>query len=350
VKTPRRRSRRERRERRRLLNRADPWRRLKLGFLVLLVVQGIGTIGYWVLGLEPFEAFYQTSITVTTVGFDEIGAQQEIDTAYRVFTLVLVLFGAGGVLYTLGVLVEAMVEGSINDGFRIRRNQRMIDRMDNHIVVAGAGRVGRAIAHYAARHGADVVIVDRQEVDLDFGVCLEGEATDDAVLAEAGIDRARILVAALNNDADNIYVTLTSRAVNPELMIVVRTNSQANEAKFFRAGADRVVNPHEIGGSRMAAIGMHPNVAEFMDEVLHDEAHDVEIEEVAVGPTSQTLGMTTEAVNEAIADPPLLVAVRGPGGRYVANPPRDTVIAERDVIIALGSAAQLQALHSFVEA
>ena len=339
----------ERRSHRRHLNRTDPWRRLKLGFLVLVVVQGIGMIGYWILGLEPFEAFYQTAITVTTVGFDEIGAEHEIDTAYRVFTLALVLFGAGGVLYTLGVLVEAMVEGSINDGFRIRRNQRMIDRMDNHIVVAGAGRVGRAIAHYAARHGAEVVIIDRDEVDLDICACVEGEATDDTVLEEAGVDRARILVAALNNDADNIYVTLTSRAVNPELMIVVRTNSQANEAKFFRAGADRVVNPHEIGGSRMAAIGMHPNVAEFMDEVLHDEAHDVEIEEVAVGPTSRALGMTTAAVADAIDDPPLLVAVRGPGGRYVANPPHDTALGERDVVIALGSRAQLGSLRRFVE-
>jgi voltage-gated potassium channel len=301
------------------------------------------------LGLEPFDAFYQTAITVTTVGFGEIGGPDVVDDSYRAFTLVLVLFGAGGVLYTLGVLVEAMVEGSINDGFRIRRTQRMIQQMNNHIVVAGAGRVGQAIAAYVARHGADVVIIDRDEIDIGVGASVVGEATDDSVLEAAGIDRARILIAALNGDADNIYVTLTSRAVNPELFIVVRTSSQANEAKFFRAGADRVVNPHEIGGSRMGAVGMHPHVAEFMDEVLHDESHDVEIEEVAVSPTSAAVGMTTSGIADAIVNPPLLVAVRGPRGRYEANPGPDVAIAGRDVIIALGSASELGQLRTFIE-
>ena len=316
---------------------------------MLGLVELIGTVGYVALGLDTFDAFYQTAITVTTVGFGELGGPDVVDNWYRAFTLVLVLFGAGGVLYTLGVLVEAMVEGSINDGFRIRRTQRMIEQMDNHIVVVGAGRVGRAIADYVARHGADVVIIDRDDVDLDVGASVVGEATDDTVLDAAGIDRARILIAALNTDADNIYVTLTSRAVNPELFIVVRTNSQANEAKFFRAGADRVVNPHQIGGSRTGAVGMHPHVAEFMDEVLHDESHDVEIEEVSFNPTSRVIGMTTGDLIDSLDSPPLLVAVRGPGGHYNANPGGDVTIAERDVVIALGSAVELRDLRDFVE-
>jgi len=327
---------------------ADPWRRLKIGFVVLFLVEAFGTLGYMVLGLSFFDAVYQTAITVTTVGFAEVGGD-ETDTAYRMFTLVLVLIGAGGVLYTLGVLFEAMVEGSINDGFRVRRTERMIDQMQDHIIVAGAGRVGKSIARYVAHHDADVVIIDRNRelVDFDVGVVVVGEATDDDVLREAGVDHARILIAALNSDADNVYVTLTARAMNPDLFIAVRTNHQGNESTFVRAGANRVVNPHEIGGSRMGAIAMHPNVAEFLDEVLHDTSHDVQVEEFAVGADSSAVGLSTQEITARLDTAPLLLAVRHPDGAYEANPGDQLKIDAGDVVIALGSAAELGALRRF---
>jgi len=323
---------------------------VRFGASVLVLILLIGVIGYRLLGLGLFDAVYQTGITVTTVGFDEIGPESEIDRAYRTFTLFLVFFGTGGVLYTIGMIVEAFLEGSLTDDRRQRKEQRMIDKMNNHVIVAGAGRVGTAIVEYAHRHQADVVVIDR-EVPGDLGVpVVVGEATDEDVLELAGIGRAHTLIAALNTDADNIYVTLTARALNPNLFIVVRTNRQADEPKFRRAGANRVVNPHEIGGSRMGALAMHPNVAEFMDEVLHDESHAVSIQEITIGVGSRVAGMTAGQLSGSLDVSPLLVAVRDPASHYVPNPPADTVIETGHVLILLGSAAEIAAARTLAGA
>jgi len=326
----------------------DPWSRVRFGASVLALILAVGVVGYRILGLGLFDAIYQTGITVTTVGFDEVGSPEEIDDAYRAFTLFLVFFGTGGVLYTIGMIVEAFLEGTLTDDRRRRKEQKVIDHMTNHVVVAGAGRVGSAIVEYALRHDADVVVIDREPPE-DLGVpVVVGEATDEEALLQAGVDRAHTLIAALNTDADNIYVTLTARALNPGLFIVVRTNRQADEPKFRRAGANRVVNPHEIGGSRMGALAMHPNVAEFLDEVLHDESHDVSIQEVTVGVSSSLVGTTAGKLLDSLPRRPLLVAIRDPASHYVSNPPADTRLEAGHVLIILGSAEEIAALSAAV--
>ena len=316
--------------------------RVRLALWVLTLVILVGVIGYRALGLTWFEALYQTAITVTTVGFGEIGSAEHVDNGYRAFTLVLVFGGVSAALYTLGVTVEVLVEGSVNDGLRLRKEQRMIDDMSNHIVIAGAGRVGRSIAEYVRRHGAELVIIDRGEGSaLDHAV-VEGNATDDEVLERAGILRAATLIAALDSDADNLYVTLSARALNPGLFIVVRTDRQANESKFFQAGANRVVNPHQIGGSRMGAIAMHPTVAEFLDEVLHDDSHDVQISEIQVpaGISRRLLG----DVLGALDDPPVTLAVRDSEHGYTPLPRSDHELDGGDVLVVLGAKEQVKAL------
>ncbi len=309
------------------------------------MIIAVGVVGYRLLGLSAFDALYQTAITVTTVGFGEVGPAGEIDNGYRAFTLVMVFFGVSGVLYTLGVMVEAVVEGSINHGFQVRKEQRMIDQMSGHLIIAGAGRVGRAISHYVSRHGAQLVVIDRKEhADPEHPVVIR-EATDDDTLHRAGIGRASTLIAALDSDADNVYVTLSARALNPKLFIVARTNRQSNEAKFYQAGADRVVNPHEIGGSRMGALAMHPTLAEFLDEILHDDSHGVRIGEVAIPADSGHMGGTIESVMHDVVDPPLLVAIRHEDHGYVPDPPTSTTLAEGDVLIVLGHADKLERLR-----
>ncbi len=309
----------------------------------------VGVIGYRLLGLGTFDAIYQTAITVTTVGFSEVGPADEIDQSYRTFTLLLVFFGVSGALYTLGVMVEAFVEGSINHGFQVRKEQRMIDHMSGHMIITGAGRVGRAISHYVARHGAEVVIIDRAE-DLDVNhLVVTGEATDDETLRRAGIERASTLIAALDSDADNVYVTLSARALNPNLFIVARTNRQSNEAKFYQAGADRVVNPHEIGGSRMGALAMHPTLAEFLDEILHDESHNVRVGEVAIPDGATVLGKPVGEVMASEASPPLLLAIRHDDHGYVPDPDPATVLANGDVLVVLGGTDKIERLRGTVE-
>lgn len=167
------------------------------------------------------------------------------------FTLVLVLVGASTVIYTASVLLETVVEGTLNDGFRRRRMAKQIDHLEGHLIVVGWGRVGRAIARYARRHDADVVIIDRTEVETDDLPLVVGDALDDETLERAGIARAATLVAALDTDGANLALTLTARSLRRDLFVVARTAQQSNERKFFQAGADRVVNPHDIGGSRM---------------------------------------------------------------------------------------------------
>ena len=329
---------------------ADPWQRVRQAILILGGVILFGAVGYRILGLSPFDAVYQTVITVTTVGFEEHGPASEVDRAYRWFTLVLALFGVSAALYTLGVAIEALLEGSLNDGFRLRREQRMIDDMTDHVIICGGGRVGRSIADYALSHEAEVVIIDRDGHDKDGleddrFVVLPADATDDDVLRQAGINRASALVTALDGDAENVYVTLSARALNPALTIVARTGDSSSVAKFLQAGADRVVNPYEIGGSRMGASALHPTISEFLDDVVHDGDHDVHIVEAVVDAASGAAGSTIGSVIGALDQPPLVLAVRS-GAAYTANPPMDVSLAAGDVVIALGAAHELDGLTS----
>lgn len=325
----------------------DPWGRFRIGLTGLALVLVIGSGGYVLLGLRPFDAVYQTAITITTVGFGEVGSDQVEGDAYRAFTLVLVLVGASTTVYTLSVLLESIVEGSLNDGLRKRRMSRQIDRLDNHIIVAGWGRVGRAIARYVRRHGAEVVIVDRDEADTGGLPQVVGDAHEDDTLLAAGIERASTLIAALDTDGANLALTLTARSLRDDLFVVARTAKQGNERKFFQAGANRVVCPHDIGGSRMGAVAMHPMVAEFLDEVLHDDGHDVRIVEVIVAADSPAINV---ALGELTAggERALVIALRRADGRYVTNPRAGLLIGAHDVLIALGSEAETGALHRAV--
>lgn len=328
-------------------SRPDPWRRARRGLELFLGVLVIGTCGYSAIGLSPFDALYQTAITVTTVGYGEVGAHvPEVDIVhYRLFTLVLVLLGAGSAIYTISMVIETVVEYNADDGFRRRRMRRTINDMQDHVIIAGWGRVGRAIADYVRRHDTDVVVIDlAPKTAPGDPPIVVGDANEDDVLREAGIERAAVLIAALNSDAENLSLTLTARSLRDDIFLVARTSAQHNERKFFQAGANRVVNPHQIGGSRMAALALQPNVAEFLDEVLDDPEHDVAIHEIRVFEGSDLEGRTVDEATRGDGRP-VLIAVRRPHGRYVANPPAELVLGTADVLIALGSEKQLASLR-----
>jgi voltage-gated potassium channel len=316
-----------------------PWQRFETAVLLVLAVLTFGTVGYVVVGLGPFDALYQTAITISTVGYGEIGPADEVDRTYRIFTLVLVLVAASSVVYTASVLVETLVEGTINDSFRRRRMQHRVDRLQDHVIVAGWGRVGRSIARYARRQGRPVVALEQDGdvvVDEDDVPVIVGDATDEDALMAAGIDRATSLIAALGDSSANLALVLTARSLREDLRIVARIADDRDERKFIRAGADRVVNPYDIGGSRMAAIAFRPHVAEFLDEVVHADDHDIDIHEVQVHAGSPAVGAEVGAISSAA-----VIAVKTPDGSYSFNPPRDRTLSTGDVLIAVGSAAQL---------
>lgn len=324
-----------------------PWRRAEIGLVLLAGVLAFGTCGYVLIGLTPFDAFYQTAITISTVGYAEIGPDTEVDRAYRVVTLALVFVGAGSVVYTVSILLEILVDRALTNGLGRRRMQRRVDRMRDHVIVAGWGRVGQSIARYARRHGLPVVAVDLEPGSDDEDVPLVvGDATEEDTLTAAGIERAGSLIAALGHDGDNLALTLTARSMRADLLIVARVADQRSSRKFRRAGADRVVNPYEIGGARMAALAFRPHVAEFLDEVVHAEEFDVDIHELIVAPGSPAVGLTLADVLEG--EHAAIVAVKDAAGRYAFNPPPSRLLGAGDVLISIGSLDQLARLAAAV--
>ena len=301
-----------------------------------------GTFGYYRLGLTVEEALYQTVITITTVGYEEIGT---VTDSYRVFTILLIVFGVGTALYTLSVLVESLFEGRLDDQIRRRRMQKHINRLSGHVVLCGLGQVGSAIYRELAAADRDVVVVDRLELDDEVPFNVLGEATDDDVLLAAGLERASTLILALDSDVDNLFVALTARSMRPGLFIVARSNNSSAEPKLRQAGVDRVVNTHEISGSRMAALVLQPDVVDFLGVVMRDEEFAVRLAETPVTTDGPFAGRTLSdcGINESTGA--TVLAVRREGS-FVTSPPDHFVLAADDVLIALGTREQLSELNS----
>lgn len=321
------------------------WRRVGIALLALGVVLVGGAIGYVVLGFGVLDAAYQTVTTVATVGFREV---RPLSSAGKIFTIVLILVGVGTALYTFSVVLETLVEGRLSEVFGRRRMERAIAGMSGHVVVCGWGRVGRSVGRFVGGARQDVVVIDHASArvaDMAYPTVL-GDATDDTVLLRAGVERARALVAAVDTDAGNLFITLSARALNPGLFIVARARLDDSEAKLLRAGADRVVNPQQIGGARMAAFVRQPAVAEFLDVVMHDGSLEFRLEEVTIPDASTLVGATLRDARVRDRTGALVLAIRKADGRFVTNPSPDTRLQHGDRLIAIGTATQLSALSS----
>lgn len=321
----------------------NDWGRLRLALLVFAGVIVGGTVGYLILGFTFLEALYQTVTTVTTVGFREV---RPLSDAGIVFTMVLILVGVGTALYALGVLIQTLVEGDLHDVFGRRRMERRISEIEQPVIVCGWGRVGRSIAKDVAEAGATPVIVDRDDERLATSPhpTVAGDATDDDVLRRAGLERARALVAALDTDAGNLFVTVSARALRPDLFIVARVRVDESIEKLRRAGADRVVNPQSIGGARMAAFVLQPHVTEFLDVVMHDRDIEFRLEEVTVVPSSTIVGATLREAQIRHRTGALVLALRDQSGEFSTNPSPDARLDGGQVLIAIGTSEELSDL------
>ncbi len=322
-------------------------RRLPLALALLAGVFVIGTIGYVLLGFSLLEALYQTVTTVATVGFREV---RPLDDAGKVFTIVLILVGVGTALYTFSVVLETLIEGQLRDVFGRRRMRRQIEAMREHVIVCGWGRVGRAIALEIEAVGGDLVVVDRNAARVDEATCSSvlGDATDDRVLERAGLQHARALVAALDTDAENLFVTVSARALRPDLFIVARARVEESEEKLRRGGADRVVNPQSIGGARMAAFVLQPHVTEFLDVVMHDRGLEFRLEEMLVPRGAVVAGRTIRDAHLRDRTGALLLALRDQDGVFSTNPSPDAEIREGQVLIAIGTPHELAGLAQVI--
>jgi voltage-gated potassium channel len=322
-------------------------RRIGFALLAVLGVIVAGTVGYLALGFSPLDAVYQTVTTITTVGFREV---HPLGAAGKIFTISLILVGVGTALYAFGVVLEALVEGHLRHHLGRRRMERQVARLHGHTIVCGWGRVGRSAATYLAGLDGTIVVIDKDPSrleDMPAGMHrLCGDVTNDEVLHEAGIMRAAALIAAINTDAENVYVTLSARALRPDLVIIARARDEASESKLLRAGATRVVNPQRIGGQRMAAAAVQPNVVEFLNVVMHDESVEFRMEEIPVRAGSAVTGRTLRELELGDSAGALVLALRGRDGTFQTNPPLQSRIETDSILIAIGTRPQLRALRS----
>ena len=310
--------------------------RLRLALGMVCAVTAFGIVGYVAFGLSLLDAAYQTVTTITTVGFREL---TEFGPGEKVFTIVLIVVGVSTVLYTFTLVVQMVVEGQLSEIVGRRRMDRRISNMSGHTIVCGWGRVGTAVAFDLRREGHEVVVVDanaERVADVPFPTVV-GDATRDETLRSAGIERARALIAALDGDADNLFVTLSGRDLVPGLFIVARARADESIGKLEHAGADRVVNPQELGAARMASFVSSPNVAEFVDVVMHDRSLEFRMREFDVPASSPIAGKTLRDANLREISGALVLALRAPGGEFTTNPTGDTVIEVHHVIIAVGT-------------
>lgn len=291
------------------------------------------------------DAAYQTTTTITTVGFGEV---RDFDASARAFSIFLMVFGVGAAFYTLGGVFEEWVEDSL-ERFGRRRMDRRIESLAQHTIICGYGRVGCRIAQLLHGHDVDLVVIDvgdeqcGQATD-DGLLAVKGDSTDDDVLRLAGIERAATLVVSLASDADAISTVLSARVLNPTLRIVARANVESNEAKLERAGVDHIVNPLSQGAQRMAAFAQQPAVADFLDVVVHDGSLEYQLEEVRIAPASPLVGTTLGEAHLRARTGALVLALRRPDGTFLSNP-GPSVTLEADVtLIVIGTTEQFDAL------
>ncbi|PKQ21314.1 MAG: potassium channel protein [Actinobacteria bacterium HGW-Actinobacteria-6] len=318
--------------------------------LLLGVIIG-GASGYHLIeGWGLLDSLYMTVITIATVGYREIAPLSD---AGKMFTIVLIFAGVGGIAYSFGVIAEFMVEGHLRTLLEGRRMHKRISALSNHHIVVGIGRVGSVVARSFADEGVEFVVIDSCEecgqAAEDAGwLFVHGDATDETVLREAGVERAKGLVTALDTDADNLFVSLTARSLNPSIYIVARSSSVVSEAKILRSGADRVLTPNVIGGRRMADMVMHPVVSDYLDVVTHGDEIEFRLDSVKVSSGSVLAGMSIRDAEIRDRTGAYILAIRTADGLLNANPPAATVFSSGDELVVLGTREQHTALATLL--
>ncbi|HZZ82450.1 MAG TPA: potassium channel protein [Gemmataceae bacterium] len=307
---------------------------------------GVGTAGYRLIESETystFDALYMTIITLTTIGFEET---HKLSTAGRVFTIFLILSGVFTLVYSASETIRSIVSGEVATALGKRRMERTLAQLKNHTIVCGYGRMGRLVCKEFSRLGKPFVIVDVSaqelgEFSLPHGVPLVGDATSDELLKQAGILRAHSLVTVMDSDAENLFTTLSARLLNPQLMIVSRVEGAQSEEKLIRAGANRVISPYEIGGTRVAQAVLKPTVVDFIELTTRTEHLALQLEEAKIEPKSALIGVNLKDSKLRAEHQVIIVAIKKKQGHMMFNPPAETVLEEADILVAIGSREHL---------
>ncbi|MEX2393689.1 MAG: potassium channel protein [Actinomycetota bacterium] len=310
--------------------------RFRVPLLLLAGAITVGTVGFHLIeGWSFLDSLYMTVTTLTTVGFREV---HPLGTGGRIFTIGLILSGVVTLFTTITVVASLILAGDLSEPLRRRRMERRIEGLRDHYIICAYGRVGRATADEFEYQGENYIIIEN-EVNLEKLLVergtpyILGDPSGETVLKEAGIDRAKGLVSAVDSDAINVYITLTARTLNPKLNIVARASSPESVDQLYRAGADRVVSPYVLSGKQMASLALHPSVVDFLDMVTI--APDLRLEEIVVRQGSPLDGKTVGAASNDRGDVTIL-AVKKSGAALVPSPSSNLVLGSGDLVVALG--------------
>lgn len=329
---------------------------LKNIYISLTLLIGVlvsGTLGYMIIeNWSLAESLYMTIITVSSVGFKEV---KELDLKGELFTIVLILFGMGTLIYGITNLTAFVVEGDLRKILRKSRMEKNIDKLKDHFILTGLGRVGKNIAYEILRMGYPLVAVDLNENTLtrfdspsqNFYTLL-GDATNEKTLEKAGITKAKGFVSALPTDSENLFVVLTARQLNPDLRIITRVNEEENSVKMIRAGADKAVCPAHIGGLRMASELIRPTVVDFVDKMLKEKEGKLRVEEAVILSSSPLLKKTLREAQIPQKSGCVVVALRRANGKFEFNPKADAVLNYGDAIIVIGEIEKINELKKLV--
>ena len=325
---------------------------LLVSILLSLMIFSIGTGGYMIIeGWDLIDSIYMTIITVTTVGFSEI---HQMSKSGRIFTIGLVFAGVGFFLYVASALVQFMVEGQIQNILGRRRLNKKIRHLKNHHIVCGYGRIGRVLCKHLNAHPAlKLVVVEKDperipEMESDSMLYISGDASEEENLLKAGIKQAKILIAALATDIDNVFLVLTAKQLNPNIFIVARASDKRAKSKLQAAGANRVESPYDVGAVSMAYRVLRPSVTSFLDLVFAHNRKDIQMDEIPVAPSSLLVGIMLKDSGIRQRFNLIIIAIKKSNNEMMFNPSFETVIKSGDTVIAMGKSDDLLELEKML--
>ena len=318
---------------------------LPAGMIIFIVT--FGTVGY--MSLERwsfFDSLYMTIITLTTVGYREV---HDLSPGGKIFTIILIIGGVGTVIYTLSTGAKLILEGELQEIFGRKRLEKKIKDLKDHYIICGYGRIGRIICSELKGEGVPFVVIEKDPEAVSAGedvLISKGDATRDDSLKDLHIERAKGLVSVLPTDAENLFVVLSARGLNPRLQIVARAGEEGSERKLLRAGADRVVSPYHIGGLRIAQTILKPAVVDFIEFATKSGNIDLQMEEVAIQEDSELVGRTLDETGIGRDLGVIIVAIKELSGDMKFNPTFRSTIKSGNTLIAIGETSKLRVLET----
>lgn len=315
--------------------------------IAVLIFAG-GTTGYVLIeGWSVLDSAYMTAITVSTVGYLEV---HDVSTAGRIFTMVLIFVGVGYFLYLAGVIVQSIVEGEIVNILGRRKLNKEIERLENHYIVCGYGRIGRMLCRLIKDETSGIVVIEKDEalvpvLEEDNMLYLYGDASSEEILRKAGIERAAYFVAALATDTANVFLVLTARQLNPMIYIMARAGSQDVKQKLLIAGANKVESPYDIGAASMGLKLLRPSVSNFLDLALSRKEEAIQIEESYVSTNSVFVNVALKDSGIRQKYNLIIIAIKKENGEMLFNPSFDTLLEPGDTVISMGATRNLNLFH-----